>query len=123
MSISSTSWHFRPAFDEHRIRALLDSFLLSAFDLTDAKRLDAIEQLQARHRALAFSRAQRAEVWTAWITPKGTWLAVGRLDVEQSVAVRAPVLWIEWVEPAGKRCRGWWHSYLPNEWIAGRGNP
>ncbi len=123
MAIADTPWPRLPQRAERTLVALLDSFIITVFDLRHADRVLDLEQVPAKHQELARLHSEAAAVWTAWDTPQGIWLALGRIDSAQSERIRAPVLWIDWIDPAGKHHRGWWHSYRPNEWIAGRGSP
>lgn len=123
MTIPNTPWPSAPVIGPHHLEALLDSFLRSVFDLQCATRVVALEDVPSRHRAAVRREQSRATGWTAWRTHQGTWLALGWVDHQQSSRIRAPVVWIEWVEPSGLRHGDWWHSYRPNEWIIGRGNP
>jgi hypothetical protein len=123
MTTPNVPWPPVPVAHSAQTGALLESFLFSVFDLRCATRIVALGDLPRRHQTAVRSEPNQATEWTAWQTPQGTWLALGRVDHEQSSRIRAPVVWIEWVEPSGLRHHGWWHSYRPNEWIAGRGNP
>jgi hypothetical protein len=101
---------------------LLDSFLFSAFSPDDPVRLGDLARLPASYRQFGKLNPDGITGWSAWHTADGFWLLKGRVDQEQSEAVRASVVWIEWMDAAGERHKGWWHCYRLDEWIAGRGH-
>jgi hypothetical protein len=101
------------------VEKLLDCFLIGTQNVTLGARISNINELplEWRDRMRAVESAGRA--WIAWTTDNGPVVAWGDYHAQESVRLKAHVLFVEWYSSLHDYHAAWCHCYpsWPYEWI------